>query len=61
MSFTDREIICRDCATQFTWTAGQQEFFRNRELAEPKRCPACRQQRRRDVHLQMSFNARVPR
>jgi CxxC-x17-CxxC domain-containing protein len=47
MSFTDKILTCRDCGTQFTWTAGEQEFYQSRGLQnQPSRCPACRQQRK---------------
>jgi hypothetical protein len=62
--FEGKQIVCRDCLTVFTFTSGQQQFFRNRELAEPKRCEACRSARRRDRvgHAQSAFNGlKVPR
>ena len=51
MSFTDKSILCPDCGTIFTFTAGEQEFFASKGLTnEPRRCPQCRkakkQQRR---------------
>ncbi|MBE0481021.1 MAG: zinc-ribbon domain containing protein [Dehalococcoidia bacterium] len=46
--FADKTLTCRDCGTEFTFTAGEQEFFRSRGLLnEPGRCPACRSARRR--------------
>jgi hypothetical protein len=47
MSFQDKSIQCSDCGTIFTFTAGQQEFFASKGLAnEPKRCPRCREAKR---------------
>jgi hypothetical protein len=44
MSFTDKSILCLDCGTTFTFTAGEQEFFTSKGLTnDPKRCPLCRQ------------------
>ena len=44
MSFSDRTLTCRDCGQQFTFTAGEQEFYQSRGLMnEPGRCPECRQ------------------
>jgi len=43
MSFEDKSIQCSDCATTFTFSAGEQEFFQNKGFTnEPKRCPECR-------------------
>ena len=43
MSFTDRTLTCRDCGQQFTFTAGEQEFYQSRGLTnDPGRCPDCR-------------------
>lgn len=47
MSPTDMTLTCRDCGTEFTWTAGEQEFYQARGLTnQPGRCPACRQARK---------------
>jgi len=41
--YTDRSIACLDCGTEFTFTAGEQEFYAQRGFTEaPKRCPSCR-------------------
>ncbi len=42
----DRLLTCRDCRDPFTLAAGEAAFFRMKGLAEPKRCPACRQAKR---------------
>ncbi len=47
MSFTDKVMTCRDCGEQFTWTAGEQEFYQSRGLLNPpSRCPSCRSARK---------------
>jgi CxxC-x17-CxxC domain-containing protein len=47
MSFSDRTLTCRDCGQQFTFTAGEQEFYQSRGLTnDPGRCPDCRQARK---------------
>jgi len=51
MSFLGKSILCSDCGTTFTFTAGEQAFFASKGFTnEPKRCPQCRkakkQQRR---------------
>ena len=43
MSFQDKSLQCSDCRQQFTFTAGEQEFFESKGFTnEPKRCPTCR-------------------
>lgn len=49
MSFADKTLQCRDCAQDFVFTVGEQEFFAEKGLMnEPQRCPACRAARRRE-------------
>lgn len=46
--FVDKTLTCRECNEEFTFTVGEQEFFRSKGLInEPARCPACRVARRR--------------
>jgi CxxC-x17-CxxC domain-containing protein len=43
MAFQDRTLTCRDCGKEFTFTAGEQEFYASRGLTnDPSRCPDCR-------------------
>ena len=45
--YSDRILTCRDCGQDFTFTAGEQEFYASRGLTNaPGRCPACRTARR---------------
>ena len=45
--FTDRTISCVDCAAEFTFTAGEQDFYAQRGFTEaPKRCTSCRAARK---------------
>ena len=47
MSYADKTLTCRDCGTQFVFTAGEQEFYAQKGFTnEPTRCPACRQARK---------------
>jgi len=47
MGFTDKTLQCVDCGAQFTFSANEQEFFKTKGYTnDPKRCPACREQRR---------------
>ncbi len=47
MSYADKTLTCRDCGTQFTFTAGEQEFFDQKGFTNaPSRCPDCRAARK---------------
>ncbi len=41
----DKLHTCKICGDSFVFTAGEQGFFRDRCLAEPRRCPKCRVRR----------------
>ncbi len=47
MSFDNKTLQCRECGVSFVWTAGEQEFYAQKGLANvPSRCPDCRKARR---------------
>ncbi len=49
MALEDKTLACRDCGQEFTFTAGEQEFYLSRGLQnEPSRCTECRSARRRE-------------
>ena len=43
---TDAWIKCRGCGADFLFSAGEQEFFRARNITPPKWCRNCRAERR---------------
>lgn len=43
---SDRTLTCRDCGNEFTFTAGEQDFYTSRGFSDPQRCPSCRQARK---------------
>jgi hypothetical protein len=48
MSIDNKSLQCSDCGTTFIFTAGEQEFFASKGFTnEPKRCPQCRQAKKR--------------
>lgn len=48
MPYEDISLVCVQCGAEFTFTAGEQEFFDQKGFVEkPKRCKACRAQRRK--------------
>ncbi len=41
--FEDRSLTCRDCAEEFSFSAGEQAFYASKGLTnDPQRCPSCR-------------------
>ncbi|HEV2654350.1 MAG TPA: zinc-ribbon domain containing protein [Ktedonobacteraceae bacterium] len=45
--YRDRILTCRDCGNDFTFSAGEQEFYASKGLTNtPGRCPSCRAARR---------------
>ncbi len=46
MEFQDKVLTCVDCGAQFTFTAGEQLFFYDKQFKnEPKRCKSCKSKR----------------
>lgn len=42
--YQDKMLVCRDCSNEFTFTAGEQEFYAEKGFQnEPTRCRDCRQ------------------
>jgi len=47
MSYTDKNLTCRDCGRTFVFTSGEQEFHEQKGFTNtPGRCPDCRSQRK---------------
>ncbi|MBI3693553.1 MAG: zinc-ribbon domain containing protein [Acidobacteria bacterium] len=41
--FVDRVLKCVDCGAEFVFTAGEQQFYHDKNFRnEPKRCKACK-------------------
>ena len=54
----DLMITCVDCGKDFTFSKGEQDFFRMKGLFSPKRCPACRvKKRQQKLREEASRNA----
>src|SRR5204862_8046915 len=46
MEFQDRILNCVDCGAEFVWTAGEQQFFADKDFKNaPKRCKSCKAKR----------------
>lgn len=45
--FEDKTLTCVECGNEFVFTAGEQEFYAEKQLQnEPKRCKECRTARK---------------
>jgi hypothetical protein len=55
----DRLIDCSNCGTAFLWTAGEQEYYRDRDLKPPRRCKTCRFARQQARATAQAHGARV--
>jgi general stress protein 26 len=38
----DRSMKCGDCGQEFAWTVGEQEFYHEKGIEDPKFCMICR-------------------
>ncbi|OGD67835.1 zinc-binding protein [Candidatus Berkelbacteria bacterium RIFCSPHIGHO2_12_FULL_36_9] len=45
--YQDKTLKCRDCGQDFTWTAGEQDFFAQKGFDKPPiRCHDCRKKKK---------------
>ncbi len=42
----DIKIVCKDCGKEFTFSAGEQEFYAQKGFSNPVRCAECRKARK---------------
>jgi CxxC-x17-CxxC domain-containing protein len=43
---SDRDVVCVDCGSQFVFSAGEQQFYREKGFVnEPKHCKQCKAKR----------------
>lgn len=53
MEYQDKTLKCKDCGTEFTFTAGEQAFYAEKGFQnEPARCPECRAKRKAERNSQ---------
>ncbi len=46
--YEDKTLVCKDCGNEFIFTAGEQEFYAEKNFEhEPQRCKECRIARKR--------------
>ena len=45
--YQDEVLVCKDCGAEFTFTAGEQEFYAEKGFQnKPQRCKACRDKKK---------------
>ncbi len=42
----DIYIECKDCGKNFLFSIDEQEYFKDMDFEQPKRCPACRKRKK---------------
>lgn len=43
----DKTLVCRECGNEFTFSVGEQEFYKEKGFEnEPTRCAPCRKARK---------------
>ena len=58
--YQDKVLVCKDCGQEFTFTAGEQEFYAERGFEnEPQRCKPCRDARKNQVRGQREYHTAV--
>ena len=46
--YEDKTLICKECGSEFVFTAGEQEFYESKGFVnEPQRCKSCRDARKK--------------
>lgn len=59
MAFEDRTLTCKECGADFTFTAGEQEFYAEKGFENlPARCPDCRRRRKDEARGRSNFGER---
>lgn len=59
--YEDRFLTCRDCGSEFAFTASEQEFYAEKGFTnDPGRCPQCRSARKQNTRGG-GFGARTQR
>lgn len=52
--YKDKTLVCQDCGSKFTFTAGEQQFYAEKGFVnEPQRCKTCRDNKKGKPSRQM--------
>ncbi|MGE5416106.1 MAG: zinc-ribbon domain containing protein [Acidobacteriota bacterium] len=57
MAFEDKILACKECGSDFVFTAGEQEFYAEKGFQNiPARCPDCRRRRKNETRGRSGFS-----
>ena len=52
MDYADRTLTCKECGTEFPFTASEQAFYAEKGFQnDPSRCPSCRSARKQSRRM----------
>lgn len=51
----DKKIKCKICGTEFDFTIGQQEFFKEHNLTEPRKCKDCKEKEKQEKNKNNTY------
>jgi len=54
-----KTLTCKICGSEFEWSEAEQQFYIDRKLVEPKRCPDCRTKRKTDKETIARLEKRI--
>ena len=58
--YEDKTLVCKECGKEFTFTAGEQEFYNEKGFEnEPQRCKECREAKKNAARAQRKFSTAV--
>ena len=55
--YEDKTLVCKECGSEFVFTAGEQEYAERGFENEPQRCKACRDARKNNKREREMFTA----
>lgn len=54
--YEDKTLVCKECGKEFIFTAGEQEFYKEKGFEnQPQRCKECRDARKNAARVQRKF------
>ncbi len=58
----DRKFVCKNCGKTFVWTAGEQQFYKEKNLEnQPQVCPKCRREKKVQKKIGKSGSSKIKR
>lgn len=58
--YIEKTIICKDCGKDFTLSAGEQKFYKEKGLSHPIRCKDCRLKRKASFGKKEETEKEIP-